>query len=209
MIDTELLAHRLRRQHQQRMSFMPRLYFSASPDVLAWATPWQHEIHAQLRHLECVDVDASCFVAPSAQLFAEPHRRICLGAGSAVAAEAFLHGPIRIGEHVSINPRVVMDGGRAGICVGAGTRIATGATLFAFNHGLSAHAPIREQPTTSKGILIGQDVWIGAQAGVTDGVTIGDHAVVGMGAVVTRDVEPWSMVGGAPARVIGSRKSRS
>ena len=54
--------------------------------------------------------------------------------------------------------------------------------------------------------MIGRDVWIAAGAGVTDGVTIGDHAVIGMGAVVTRDVPEWAIVGGVPARVIGDRR---
>jgi acetyltransferase-like isoleucine patch superfamily enzyme len=45
--------------------------------------------------------------------------------------------------------------------------------------------------------------------GITDGVTIGDHAVVGMGAVVTRDVHEWAIVGGVPARVLGDRRTQT
>ena len=51
-----------------------------------------------------------------------------------------------------------------------------------------------------------RDVWIGANAGITDGVCIGDHAVVAMGAVVTRDVPDWAIVGGVPAQIIGDRR---
>ncbi|MDX2020122.1 MAG: acyltransferase [Deltaproteobacteria bacterium] len=202
-------SERLRRQHERRMAYMPWLYFQAPPAIAAWALPWQAAIHAELAAFECIDLDPSCFIAPNAQLFAEPNRRIRVSAGAAVAAEAFLHGPVVLEAHVSINTRVVIDGGRAGVRIGAGTRIATGATLFAFDHGMSPHAAIRAQPNTSLGITIGQDVWIGAQAGVTDGVTIGDHAVVGMGAVVTKDVAPWSIVAGVPARVIGDRRSQA
>lgn len=61
---------------------------------------------------------------------------------------------------------------------------------------------------TSRGITLGVDVWVGANAGITDGVTVGDHAVIGMGAVVTSDVPPWAIVGGVPARVIGDRRER-
>jgi len=93
-----------------------------------------------------------------------------------------------------------------GITVGDGTRIASGATLYAFNHGLDPGRPLLGQPVTSRGIAVGGDVWIGANAGVTDGVRIGDHAVVAMGAVVTRDVPDWAMVGGVPARIIGDRR---
>jgi acetyltransferase-like isoleucine patch superfamily enzyme len=68
---------------------------------------------------------------------------------------------------------------------------------------------VREQPVTSRGVRIGRDVWIGANACITDGVTIGDHAVVGMGAVVTRDVPEWAIVGGSPARIIGDRRNKA
>jgi virginiamycin A acetyltransferase len=58
----------------------------------------------------------------------------------------------------------------------------------------------------SKGaIVIGNDVWIGAQATVLSGVTIGDGAVVGAGSVVTGDVPPYAIVAGVPARILGYR----
>jgi len=60
----------------------------------------------------------------------------------------------------------------------------------------------------SRGIRIGRDVWVGANAGITDGVSIGDHAVVAMGAVVTRDVPDWAIVAGVPAVVLGDRRER-
>jgi acetyltransferase-like isoleucine patch superfamily enzyme len=72
---------------------------------------------------------------------------------------------------------------------------------------LKAARNIKDQPVRSLGIRIGRDVWIGANAGVTDGVIIGDHAVVAMGAVVTRDVPEWAIVGGVPAVVIGDRRA--
>ena len=102
----------------------------------------------------------------------------------------------------------ILGGGRAGIVIGSKVRIAAGAKLFAFEHGLAAGAPIVDQRTTSAGIRIGDDVWLGANAGITDGVTIGSHAVVGMGAVVVDDVPAWVIVGGVPARVLGDRRTR-
>ena len=207
MSDAELEARR-REQHKRRLSWMPWLYFTLKERHRAWAEAWQREVHAELEALETVILAPDCFVSPDAQLFAEPGRAIRVGARSAIAANAFIHGPVELAEAVSINARVSIDGGAAGVRIGAGTRIATGATIYAFNHALDAARPIREQPVTSKGIVIGADVWIGANAGVTDGVTIGDHAVIGMGAVVTRDVPAWAIVGGVPARVIGDRRDR-
>jgi acetyltransferase-like isoleucine patch superfamily enzyme len=196
-----------RAQHKRRFSWMPWLYHARKPRHDAWAAAWQREVQDELMHLETVTLGKDCFIAPEAKIFAEPGRAIILGEGCSVAAEAFLHGPIRAGSRVSFNARVTADGGRAGIIIGDDTRIATGVCLYAFDHGMEPDRLIREQPVRSRGITIGKDVWIGAGAGITDGVTIGDHAVVAMGAVVTSDVEPWQIVAGVPARPIGDRRS--
>jgi acetyltransferase-like isoleucine patch superfamily enzyme len=198
---------RLRAQQKLRMAFMPWLYFAAPPHVRAWAEPWQRAVHAELASLEAVQLHPGCFVAEEARVFAEPHREVRVGEGASIAAHAFVHGPVTLEAHVSVNPYATLDGGRRGIVVGEGTRIATRASLFAFDHGIDPARAVREQPVSSRGIVIGRDVWIGAQATITDGVRIGDHAVVGAGAVVTRDVEPWAVVGGVPARVLGDRRT--
>lgn len=198
----------LRAQHKRRMAFMPYLYFSAKPEVQAWARAWQHELHARLSALEALSLDPDCFVAEQADLFAEPTRPVTIGPGASVAAHAFVHGPVTLGAHVSINPYATLDGGRKGIVVGEGTRIAQRAALFAFDHGIAPEREIREQSVRSQGITIGKDVWIGAGATITDGVSVGDHAVVGAGAVVTRDVPPYQVVGGVPARLLFDRRDR-
>jgi acetyltransferase-like isoleucine patch superfamily enzyme len=201
-------AELLRAQHKRRMAFMPYLYFSAKPEVRSWAEPWQHEVHARLRALEALEVDPGSFIAEQANVFAEPTRPVVVQAGASIAAHAFVHGPVTLCAHVSVNPHATLDGGRKGIVIGAGSRIATHAMLFAFDHGIAADRPIREQSVRSRGIVVGEDVWIGAGATVTDGVHIGDYAVVGAGAVVTRDVPPWAVVGGVPARVLFDRRRR-
>lgn len=193
-------------QHQLRLSWMPWLYFVLKDRHRVWAEGWQREVQDRFMALETIRIAEGCFVAPEARLFAEPGRDIVIGPGCAIAAEVFMHGPVVLGREVSVNARAVLDGGGKGIAIGAGTRIASGACLYAFNHGLDPERTVRGQPVTSAGIRIGEDVWIGANAGVTDGVTIGDHAVVGLGAVVTRPVPDWAIVGGAPARILGDRR---
>jgi acetyltransferase-like isoleucine patch superfamily enzyme len=64
--------------------------------------------------------------------------------------------------------------------------------------------PKQAQPSRS---LIGNDVWIGVNAVILSGLKIGDGAVIGAGAVVTKDVAPYAIVGGVPAKAIGSRFS--
>jgi acetyltransferase-like isoleucine patch superfamily enzyme len=195
-----------REQHKLRLAWMPWLYFSLKDKHRVWAEPWQQAVQDRLRALETMSIGSGCFVAPDARLFGEPGRGIVIGNGVSIAAGAFVHGPVNIGDHVSLNARVSIDGGSAGVAIGEGTRIASGAVIYAFDHGLMAKETIRGQGVTSRGIRIGRDCWIGANAGITDGVTIGDGAVVAMGAVVTRDVAPGVIVGGVPARPIGRRR---
>lgn len=197
-----------REQHKRRLSWMPWLWERLKPAERAWAEAWQAELQAELARLETVEFGSGCFVSPDARLFAEPHRPIRVGDGSLVAAGSFLHGPITLGRRVSLNHGVSIDGGAGGVIIGDDTRIATGAAIFAFEHGIEPDRTVREQRVTSSGIVIGADVWIGARAGITDGVHVGDHAVVGMGAVVTRDVPEWAIVAGVPARVIGDRREK-
>ncbi|AZG35543.1 MULTISPECIES: acyltransferase [Shewanella] len=195
-------------QHKKRLSWMPWLYFSLKTKHLAWAKPWQDDIQQRLRQLETIHIGEQCFIAPQAQLFAEPSRDISIGDQCMIAAEVFMHGPITLGNEVAINHGCSLDGGRNGIKIGSQTRIANNVTIYAFNHGMSPDTPVYQQPATSKGVVIGQDVWIGAQAGIVDGVTIGDHAVIGMGCIVTKDVPHYAIVAGNPARVIGDRRKK-
>ncbi|MBT1444787.1 acyltransferase [Shewanella sp. JM162201] len=197
-----------REQHKKRLSWMPWLYFSLKEKHLAWAKPWQDEIQARLCALETVHLGANCFIAPEANLFAEPGRDIRMGDQCMIAAGVFLHGPIDIGNEVAINHGSSLDGGRSGIKIGNRTRIANQVTIYAFNHGMAPDEPIYQQKVSSKGIVIGEDVWIGAQAGIVDGVTIGNQAVIGMGALISRDVPDFAIMAGNPAKQIGDRRDK-
>ena len=195
-------------QHKKRLSWMPWLYYSLKAKHLVWAKPWQQEIQDRLKQLETVHIGEDCFIAPEAELFAEPGRDIHIGRQCMIAAGCFLHGPIRLGDEVAINHGCSFDGGRVGITIGHQTRIANNVTIYAFNHGMAPNAAVYQQAVSSKGIVIGQDVWIGAQAGIVDGVTIGSHAVIGMGALVSKDVPEYAIVAGNPARIIGDRRDK-
>ncbi len=200
------MSDQYRQQHKKRLSYMPWLYANLKPKHRQWAEAWQADIQAYLKAMETIEIADDCFIAPEANLFAEPGRDIVIGAHCTIAADVMLHGPLQLGNHVSINHGVTMEGGNAGICIGRNTRIAAHCQLFAFNHGMAPDQNIREQAVTSEGINIGEDVWIGANVGIVDGVTIGDHAIIGMGSVVTQDVAAYAKVAGNPARVIGDRR---
>lgn len=198
-----------RTQHKLRLSYMPWLYADLKPDHKTWADTWQQELQAYLQKVETIHIGKDCFIAPEARLFAEPGRPIIIGDGSYIAADAVLHGPITLGKNVSINHHVTMDGGNKGIHIGDNSRIAAYCQLYAFNHGMAADRLICEQPTHSRGIHIGKDVWLGANVGVVDGVTIADHAVIGMGSQVSGNVDAYKIMVGNPLRLIGDRREKT
>jgi acetyltransferase-like isoleucine patch superfamily enzyme len=205
MFTTNFQLMDYRAQHKKRLSYMPWLYQNLKPDHKEWAEQWQQEIQDYFRKMETVEIGRGCFIAPEAQLFAEPGRPIILGDYSFIAADCVLHGPIEIGQNVSINHHVTLDGGRKGIRIGNHSRIAAYTSAYAFNHGMSAEKLIQQQPVSSLGIEIGEDVWIGANVGIVDGIKIGNQSVVGMGSVVTKSVDPGIKVAGNPAKQIGKR----
>ena len=91
------------------------------------------------------------------------------------------------------------------VTIGAHTLFGPGCVIVDHNHGIRPEMRIDEQPCPAKPVRIGSDVWCGAGAVILPGATSGDGAVVGAGAVVTRDVPPMAVVAGNPARVIRMR----
>ena len=105
---------------------------------------------------------------------------------------------IRVGRRVFINTGCTfMD--RGGIEIGDDAFIGPNVSLITTNH---AAGPAMRRCTISRPIRLRGNVWIGAGAIVLPGVTLGENAVAGAGAVVTRDVPPNAVVGGNPARLI-------
>ncbi|MBW4484855.1 MAG: acyltransferase [Tildeniella torsiva UHER 1998/13D] len=87
--------------------------------------------------------------------------------------------------------------------------IASHCSMYANNHGFNdLTRPMHSQPLTTLGITIEDDCWLGTGVRVLDGVTIGIGSVIGAGAVVSRDIPPYSIAVGVPARVIKSRKEQ-
>ena len=91
------------------------------------------------------------------------------------------------------------------IRIGNTCLIASGSRFIDHNHGTDLGTPMKLQPEIAAPILVGSDVWIGANCIVLKGVTIGEGAIVAAGSVVTRSVDPYTIVGGVPAKLIRSR----
>lgn len=112
-------------------------------------------------------------------------------------------GSISIGANTTINHYCVFHGGND-LRIGEGCLIAPRVSIFAANHEFrDRNVPIRAQGMTSKdGVEISDDVWIGTGAIILDGVRIGAGAVIGAGSVVTKDIDPYSVNVGNPARKV-------
>jgi len=124
-----------------------------------------------------------------------------IGRCSSLGMGLFLTGSdIKIGSNVVINRRCTLDG-RAGIKIGDNVSISPEVCILSLEHEIDSP----NFKTIGKPVIIEDYVWICARAMVLPGVKIGRGAVVAAGAVVTRDVEPFSIVAGVPAQIVGKR----
>ena len=109
-------------------------------------------------------------------------------------------GSVTIGDHTLIGLRNTLIGP---VQIGNQIVVAQNVVMSGLNHYFQdTSTPIRQQGVSTAPIVIANDVWIGANVSILAGVTIGEHAVVGAGSVVTKDVPPYTVVAGNPARVI-------
>jgi acetyltransferase-like isoleucine patch superfamily enzyme len=109
---------------------------------------------------------------------------------------------IKIGRDSLVGEYSVIRG-QGGVAIGDRVYTSPFTQIIAVNHVFDDPGrPFVEQGISAEGIVIEDDVWLGAGAVITDGVRVGQGAVVAAGAVVTKDVPPHTVVGGVPARPI-------
>lgn len=179
-----------------RLDFLPWEYARVASDEER-----ERQIQRQQRLGGSLSLADDVYVAESAAVYCDELR---MGERSYIAAHAYVTGHITLGSDTTINPFSAV---RGRVNIGDGVRIGAHTSLLAFNHGTAPGEPIFRQRHTSLGITIGDDVWIGSNVTVLDGVTIGPHSIIGAGAVVTKDVPADSIAAGNPARVLRSRSS--
>ena len=111
---------------------------------------------------------------------------------------------IEVGEKVGFNFGCYVNG-FGGLTIGDRTIIGPYTMIHTANHEMETDRPIPEQGWKLGPVALGADCWIGMGVCILPGVTLGEGCVVGAGSVVTRDVEPYSVVVGNPAKAIKSR----
>ena len=139
----------------------------------------------------------------SVRMDTPPYRKFHLGDYSVVESFACINnavGDVNIGDHTRIGLHNTIIGP---VVIGSHVNLAQGITITALNHIFSdPQKRIDEQGVCTNQVIIEDDTWIGANAVILPGVTIGRHSVIAAGAVVTKDIPPHSLAAGIPAKII-------
>lgn len=138
----------------------------------------------------------------SVRMDTPPYRRFSLGRRSVVESYACINnavGDVIIGDHTRIGLHCTIIGP---VNIGNHVNLAQGIIVTALNHNFAdGELRIDQQGVSTQPVSIGDDVWIGTNAVILPGVTIGKHVVIAAGAVVTKDIPDNSLAMGVPATV--------
>jgi len=163
---------------------------------------------AYLKNFDAITLGRKCKIHADASIDASRSKGVILGDQVTLNRYSYVQGGdggVRLGNHVEINNFSIING-TGGVDIGDDTLIGPGVRIISYQHQYSAGQLIRTQSAEKGSIRIGHDCWIGANAVILAGITIGNGSVVGAGAVVTRDVPENQIAFGVPARIIVSRK---
>ena len=156
-----------------------------------------------------LELDGLAFIGPRVTLQIGRRGRIALGRWSWVGHGTKIRcheGRVEIGAKTVLGQDCTISAYQH-VSIGCECVIADRVMLIDFDHGASeVERPVRLQGIYKRDVRVGHNVWIGYGACILRGVTIGDNAIVGTSAVVTRDVPANAVVGGVPARVIRMRE---
>lgn len=141
----------------------------------------------------------------SVRMDTPPYRRFAIGRNSIVESFCCINnavGDVVIGAGTRIGLHSTIIGP---VTIGDNVHLAQGIVVTALNHNFQDITKrIDEQGISTEAVTIANDVWIGANATILPGVSIGTHSVIAAGAVVTKDVPAYSVAGGVPAKIIKS-----
>jgi acetyltransferase-like isoleucine patch superfamily enzyme len=172
------------------------------------------ENRVRIAHASNITLGKGVYLDTGVYLHALPSG-ITIGDGTFIMHHTMLHvfnfrnlpqAGITIGKNCFIGEFNVMRG-QGGVTIGNDVYTGPMVKIVAVNHVYDdPNRPIREQGITAQGIVIENDVWLGAGVTVVDGVTIGKGSVIGAGAVVSGDIPPYSIAVGIPAKPVKDRR---
>lgn len=128
----------------------------------------------------------------------------CVSIDSGARLQVANEATLSVGDRVGIGPYNFLNA-FDDLTIGADTMFGPFVNVNCADHGMECGRPMREQYGTYASVRIGTDCWLGAMVVVMKGVTIGDGAVIGAGAVVTCDIPEFTVAAGVPAKVIRER----
>ncbi len=162
------------------------------------------------RHRGRLQTDGICFICPGVKLEIGPHAKLHIGRWAWVGhgSKVRVHeGEVRIGAKTVMGQECTISAYQH-VSIGRECIVADRVMLIDFDHGVvEVERPIRLQGIYKRDVRVGHNVWMGYGACVLRGVTIGDNAIVGTNAVLTKDVPANAVVGGVPARVLRMREA--
>jgi len=169
------------------------------------------ESGVSLQYPDRIHIGSGSRISRYAALRANTEERpgITLGKGVSIQDYVIINanrGRVSLGDRSWLGPFCLVYG-NGGVHIGSNVLVAAHTTINSVSHSAErCDIPITDQPVLSGPITIEDDVWIGLNAVILQGVTIGRGAIVGAGAVVTKSVPPWSIAVGVPAKVTGRRE---
>ena len=190
----------IEKSHRSRSySFCPWTFSTANAEERIE----QEQYRAGLSKVTGASFGPGTYISPSAAIIRFREHVFQIGRDGFVAESVHITGKVYLGDNCTINPFAMLSDNIVG---GNSVRIGAFTCLIGSNHRFDqSDLPIYLQGHTSKGIVIGDDVWIGVCVVVFDGVHVGNNAILAAGAVVTKNVPLYAIVGGNPARVIKMR----
>jgi acetyltransferase-like isoleucine patch superfamily enzyme len=135
----------------------------------------------------------------------ENAREYGFGAGTSCYDNVLVLGEVSVGENTWIGPNVILDGSGSGLSIGSHCAISAGAQIYT-HHTVRRTVTMGKEPTEYSPTRIGDGVYIGPNAIVAKGVSIGDSSVIGAMSLVNSDVPSMKIAWGCPARVVGDVK---
>jgi acetyltransferase-like isoleucine patch superfamily enzyme len=172
---------------QAGVYFVRKQYKKTSIDITA---------RFEIEDYDCLQIGERVYIAA--------YTYVCLGNDPLFKGD---RASLSIGEGTYIGEFNNIRAGGGSITIGKNCLVAQHVSIIASNHSTSRDKTINEQPwsTTDNFVHIGDDVWIGCGVQVLPGVTIGNGAIIAAGSVVTKDVAPFAIVAGVPAKKISER----